>query len=375
MSAKDKAGEGTIEAGTRKASPLGASLGAFSPPKEWRPLLRFEGTGGAYFGLLFKTFVFSLFTLGIYSFWGRTLQRRYLWENTLLLGEPLEYTGTGKELFLSFLIVVPILLLLVLGGSMVAAMLGVFGTAIFYLPLIFAWQFAVYRALRFRLTRTRWRGIRGNMSGSALLYAAKASGYLLAAIVSLGLLYPWASGRMADGILNNVWFGNRRLAFSGSVRRLYKSYLLGLLGVFVMAAVLFSLVLSFVSFTVTDELSTLIFSFFPLLLVFLFFVVCTAFYRAAFFRWLFEHAGFGDVQTRSTLSGGRMLGLTLTNLLLIICTLGLGTAWAVIRMAKAKLNSVQYMGDPRLDELLQDTREAPRTGEGLLDALDVDIAL
>jgi uncharacterized membrane protein YjgN (DUF898 family) len=418
MSAKDKAGESILEAGTRstvgltgvqtspppgaggsgagqggapassdasapeeaparKASPLSAALGAFSPPNEWHPLIRFEATGDAYFGLLLKTFVFSLFTLGIYSFWGRTTQRRYLWENTLLLGEPLEYTGTGKELFLSFLIVVPLLLFLLLGGGLVAAMLGPFGPVIFYLPLIFVWQFAVYRALRFRLTRTRWRGIRGNMSGSALLYGAKATGYTLAAIASLGLLYPWASGRMADGILNNVWLGNRRLVFSGSVRRLYKSYLLGLLGAFAVTVTLGGLIFNLLSFTDKDEPSTLLFSFFPflLLLVLLAFLACTTFYRAAFFRWLFEHAGFGDVRTRSTLSGGQMLSLSLTNFLIIYCTLGLGTAWAVIRMAKAKLDSVQYMGDPRLNELLQDAREAPKTGEGLLDALDVDIAL
>jgi uncharacterized membrane protein YjgN (DUF898 family) len=71
----------------------------------------------------------------------------------------------------------------------------------------------------------------------------------------------------------------------------------------------------------------------------------------------------------------RMLNLTLTNLLLIIFTLGLGTAWAVIRTARTKLNSVQHQGDPRLDELLQDNKEAPKSGEGLLDALDIDISL
>jgi uncharacterized membrane protein YjgN (DUF898 family) len=373
------------EAPVRKTSPLGASLGAVSPPEEWRSLIRFEGKGSAYFGLLFKTFIFSLFTLGIYSFWGRTLQRRYLWENTLLLGEPLEYTGTGKELFLSFLIVVPILLLLVLAGSFAATMLGVFGTVIFYLPFIFAWQFAIYRALRFRLTRTRWRGIRGNMSGSALLYGVKATGYLLVAMVSLGLLYPWASGRMADAILNNVWFGNRKLAFSGSVRRLYKTYLLGLLGGVIGGAIAIVIFYNFffVEFYTADNVADILANsviiianiLFFIILVLPVFLICRAFYQAAFFRWLFEHASFGNVRSRSTLSGGQMLGISLTNFLLIVCTLGLGIAWAVIRMAKAKLNSVQYMGDPRLDELLQDTKEAPKSGEGLLDALDVDIAL
>ena len=343
-------------------------------PTDWRPLIRFTGVGSAYFWLLFKTFIFSLLTLGIYSFWGRTRQRQYLWENTLLLGEPLEYTGTGKELFFSFLIVVPLLLIIMLAFGFASLMLGPIGWALLYFPLVFLWQFATYRALRFRLTRTRWRGIRGNMSGSAILYGATTTGYLFLAIISLGLLYPWARGKMADTILNNTWFGNRKLAFSGSIGRLYKTYLLGLLGGLIVATLLFGLAYSLLLTDISDfspfsHIAAVVF------FIFLIFTVCSAFYRAAFFRWLFEHAHFGEMRTLSTLSGGRMLYLTLTNFLLIVCTIGLGTAWAVIRAARTRLNSILYQGDPNLDELLQDTQKAPKSGEGLLTALDVDIAL
>ena len=358
MPDKDKAGEMLPE----------------SPCEDWRPLIRFAGTGSAYFGLLFKTFIFSLLTLGIYSFWGRTRQRQYLWGNTLLLNEPLEYTGTGKELFISFLIVVPVFLVLVLAFGFASAVLGPIGWFALYFPLVFLWQFASYRALRFRLTRTRWRGIRGNMSGSAILYGVKAAGYLFLAIISLGLLYPWASGRMADYVLNNAWFGNRKLTFSGSIQRLYKTYLLGLLGGLITTTLLFGLAYSLL---VADMRALSTFSHIAAIVFFIFliFAVCSAFYRAAFFRWLFEHASFGHMRTRSTLSGGRMLYLTLTNLALIACTLGLGTAWTVIRAARTRLNSVLYQGDPHLDELLQDTKQAPKSGEGLLDALNVDLSL
>ena len=340
----------------------------------WQPLVRFTGTGSAYFFLLVKTVIFSLITLGIYSFWGRTLQRRYLWEQTLLLGEPLEYTGTGKELFVSFIIVAPVLLISMFVFGFVALTLGFFGWLIVYIPLVFLWQFATYRALRFRLTRTRWRGIRGNMSGSAILYGLKATGYLFAVLVSLGLLYPWASGRMASLILNNVWFGNRQLGFSASTRPLYRIFLLTVLGGGILAAVLVSLAIALAFFNGGSELSISI-AWLPLLFFVLLFFVCSAFYRAAFFRWLFEHARFGEMRTRSTLSGAQMFYLTLTNLLLIACTLGLGTAWATIRGTKIRLHSVLYTGEPRLEELLQDTREAPKSGEGLASALDVDIAL
>ena len=38
-------------------------------------------------------------TLSLYRFWGRTRIRQYVWSHITILGDRLEYTGTGKELF------------------------------------------------------------------------------------------------------------------------------------------------------------------------------------------------------------------------------------------------------------------------------------
>lgn len=350
--------------------------------ENWQPLLRFEGRGWAYFGLLLRNLLLSLVTLGVYSFWGRTRQRQYLWGHTLLLGEPLEYTGTGKELFISFLIVMPALLVIMFLGGIIAVSIGPGAELILYFPLLLLWQFASYRALRFRLTRTRWRGIRGNLGGSAIAYAFKASGYFLLIIVSLGILYPWASARVVGLILNNVWFGNRQLSFSGLARELYKSYFLCFLcciGVVILAFIpLVAFMLMNPEFMHDpDVVHSPLISFVPLavtLLLILGFAICTTFYRAAFFRWLFRHASFGRVRTRSTLSGGQLFKITVLNIFQVLFTLGFGATFAFIRLTAARLNSVQFQGDPQLDVLLQDTKSVPKTGEGLLEALDVDIA-
>ena len=62
-------------------------------------------------------------------------------------------------------------------------------------PLIAAFyvfgQFAIYRARRYRLTRTVWRGVRFWMTGSGWAYAARATLWGLLAIVTLGLAMPW----------------------------------------------------------------------------------------------------------------------------------------------------------------------------------------
>ena len=89
--------------------------------------------------------------------------------NTAVEGDAAEYTGTAKELLIGFLfalaILTPIYLVYFLIGleaerlqAFASVPLGLF----FYL---FA-QFAIYRARRYRLTRTVWRGVRFWMTGS-----------------------------------------------------------------------------------------------------------------------------------------------------------------------------------------------------------------
>ena len=55
-------------------------------------------------GLSIVNFILRILTLGIYHFWGKTEVRRRIWSAVRLNGEPLEYTGTGKELFIGFLV-------------------------------------------------------------------------------------------------------------------------------------------------------------------------------------------------------------------------------------------------------------------------------
>ena len=119
----------------------------------------------------------ELVTLGFYRFWLATDMRRHLWSNTSVNGDAPEYTGTAKELLIGFLfalaILAPIYLIYFLVGleaerlqAFASIPLGLF----FYL---FA-QFAIYRARRYRLTRTVWRGVRFWMTGSGVSYAWRA---------------------------------------------------------------------------------------------------------------------------------------------------------------------------------------------------------
>ncbi|MGB0797738.1 MAG: DUF898 family protein, partial [Planktomarina sp.] len=64
---------------------------------------------GRLFWLAIKTTLLTVITLGVYRFWARTRIRRYIWSAIRPGGDEFEYTGTGLEKFLGFLLAVVIL--------------------------------------------------------------------------------------------------------------------------------------------------------------------------------------------------------------------------------------------------------------------------
>lgn len=346
----------------------------------WKPLVAFTGQGKEYFFLLLKVFLLSICTLGIYSFWGKVKRRAYLWNATHVLGTPLEYTGTGKELFLSFLIVIPILFIFFAIFYALMMIEPIMAQVVVYIFLIYAWHFASYRTIRYRLTRTRWRGIRGNLTGGANAYAIKAFGYTLATICTCFILGPWSTSKIVGMQLNNTVFGNRRTAFDGPAKDLYFAYFLVLFLSIILLAVFGYSVFSFIESmqyapTPSDPFMAMGPLFIGYISTIIGLVLLNAVFEAAFIRWFFGHLTFGRLQMRSTLSALPLLKLRLVNLLLLTFTFGIGYAWVHMREVKIVANSIEYTGQPDLDTLLQDTMDAPKRGEGFLEAMDVDIAL
>jgi uncharacterized membrane protein YjgN (DUF898 family) len=56
------------------------------------------------FGLAFRTGLPTVLTQGNYRFWGKTRIRQYIWSSARVGEDTLEFTGTGPEKFLGFLV-------------------------------------------------------------------------------------------------------------------------------------------------------------------------------------------------------------------------------------------------------------------------------
>src|SRR5688572_17590618 len=87
--------------------------------------LRYHGTGGSLFGLMFVNALLTVLTLTIYSAWAKTKVRVFHWSHTELDGDRFAYHGTGGELFAGFMKAGVVLVILGLAfGTLNDAIIG-----------------------------------------------------------------------------------------------------------------------------------------------------------------------------------------------------------------------------------------------------------
>ena len=181
-------------------------------------------------GLSILNGVLRILTLGVYHFWGKTEVRQRIWSAVRIDGEPLDYRGTGGELFRGFLIVFFLILLPLVVASFASLAvrcrrpeqgfynLGFWGV-VFLLSGI-----GIHRARRYRLSRTRWRGIRAGLSGRSRAFAWLYLWTMLLVPVTLGWIVPWRTVRLQKALFDDTRFGDKAFTFSGRAGPLYKRF-------------------------------------------------------------------------------------------------------------------------------------------------------
>lgn len=376
--------------------------------------------------------VLTILTLGLYRFWAKTRVRRYFLSRISFLGDRLVYTGTGKELFIGFLIV----LAFIVPFGIVFQTLSHwaegqgwvwFGTVnvAYFITLYYLIQFAVFRANRYRLSRATWRGIRAGQTGSALRYANLAMLYSLLVPLSLGLAYPLMRNRLQAYKIDHASFGSERFSYSGQTGPLFRRWLVPW-GVF-MATMLIGAVWA----SLSSELSYATKSDMELadfrklrestpalvsILAFLLFYLSMFWYRAAEIRHFTNHTEFAGLRFASTLRGTRIFlvylfyvaifaVLIVPGVFLALAAGGVALSEGTVSDAASAIGSAAVLvyvlfffviagplqtlvvqnlllrifcnaltidGHIASERLLQSQLEMPTRGEGLADALDID---
>jgi uncharacterized membrane protein YjgN (DUF898 family) len=374
----------------------------------------FLGSAGAMAGMLIKGALLQLLTLGLYRFWYMTNIRRYLWGNTRIDDERLEYTGTGKELFIGFLVALAVLVPAYVVVWMLFLVTGALGFILglaFFIAAGFLGQYALYRARRYRLTRTVWRGLRCHQTGSAWTYAWRASLWNLAIVLTLGVAYPFAKANLERYSVGNTWYGDRQAQFTGTGAGLFKRTVGYWIWIAVPALILF-LWLALKGFIEPDrdgddQLRWLINAVTGALIwCAIAAMLLLPWFRAAMFRWWVDGVGFGEARAHSDLSTrslygvfilyglalagfavplfvmlGAVAAMTETEpiaavgavLLYVIMILGFGVIYQLMISRKLwalKWRSVSILNVESLRSVGARGEEASAFGEGLIDALN-----
>ncbi len=190
----------------------------------------FVGRRWPLFWLTLKTGLLTVLTLGLYRFWMKTRIRRWYWSAIRPGGHPLEYVGDPFEKLLGFLIAVVFLAfyigivnLLLMFASFTLFHGNVAAYLVSFVGVIPLWFYAQYRARRYILARTRWRGLRFGLEPGAWGYAGRALVHWLVTILSLGLLMPRMTFWLEKYRTDRTFFGTERFEQGGRWTMLYRA--------------------------------------------------------------------------------------------------------------------------------------------------------
>src|SRR5439155_24313292 len=77
-------------------------------------------------------------------------------------------------------------------------------------------QFAIYRARRYRATRTIWRGVRFWMTGSGWSYSWRACLWLLFAALTIGIAMPLPEAALERFKMRHTFYGDLPGSFAAT---------------------------------------------------------------------------------------------------------------------------------------------------------------
>jgi len=274
-----------------------------SPPPGRSARVAFTGKRHEFFRLVRRGALLELITAGFYRFWLATDIRRALWSGTSIEDQPAEYTGTGKELLLGFLFALAILAPVYLGYFLIGIEVER-AKAFASIPLVLFFyafgQFAIFRARRYRATRTVWRGVRFWMSGSGWAYSWRACLWTLLAVVTLGLALPWRESALERYKMRHLHYGDLPGRFDGAGWDLFKRGF----WLWLVCACVVAVFAVMVGLRVRSGLLGLV----PLVFWVGGVFVYSA-YKAIVWRWWLSGIRFGEVWFDSDLRVGALMGL------------------------------------------------------------------
>jgi uncharacterized membrane protein YjgN (DUF898 family) len=390
--------------------------------------LSFEGSGAEYFKIWIVNILLIVVTLGLYYPWAKVRNLRYFYGNSILEGRNFEYHATGKQLFVAYLIAMALFI-----GYITVQNIFPLASGIVVLIFFLGFPWVIWRSFMFGMRMTSFSNVRFSFTGSlggayinfllipigffvaiyipiiAIVVTTMFAGAItatigiviaIAIIASLALaLYFFAliKKRHTSYAINGYRYGQGQFITTLTTKAFIKIALktLGLgclvmLVFFGLIAVLVSLTIGFSSVTGIQDsvnnpeamqhllgsgiVTVLICSHIGMIIA-SFLIMAYSHTRQR--SYIFANTRLDDEITfHSSLTMAALAWVMISNLLLIMLTLGLALPWAKVRMTTLVLTNTHVNTELGFDHYIsqQQTKQSA-LGDQIGDAFDVDVGL
>ena len=344
----------------------------------------FKGSGGEFFRIWIVNIVLTVLTLGIYSAWAKVRTTRYFYGNTYLADHPFDYHASPVRILIGRLIAVGLLL-----GYGISIQIQPLLALAWSILFLFVTPWLVVSSLRFAARNSSYRNVRFNFTGT-MWQAAKAYIFWpLLVVITLGLTAPLARRVRDYFYVNNSTFGGRPFHTQFAGISIYGIYFLAV-GIWIVGIMAFAMIvvgLALLSGAQIDPAAFKPGSAPPPQFFFIFFLAYVGFlFLATFVLQLVQTLVFNLVVSNTVLDGRHKLGANLsplrmtmivvTNLLLLLVTLGFYYPWARVRLVRYQMEHMSVEATTSLDEFTSEVIATQGAiGEEIAGFFDLGIGL
>ena len=322
---------------------------------------QFTGTGGQYFKIWIVNILLSIITLGIYSAWAKVRRKQFFYANTHVGSSSFRYHADPKKILKGRLIIFAIFVVytIIAKGFPPAAI-------VFSILVIIAMPWLVVRSLTFNARYSSWRNIRFNFIGTYGQAAKTFVLFPLLAIVTLGILAPYAFYRQKKFIVENSAYGATRFSFHATAKDYYIMVLLFLIPVAIFWAVIG------ICFLLIPIIATVIAGFLGVIL----YLYAFAYFAVKSSNLLYNSGTLTDHRFRADMTIKGYAAILITNTLGLVFTLGLFHPVAQVRAFRYKLEHLTLLPAGSLDQFVSaKMEEVSALGEEISDFMDFDFGL
>lgn len=354
----------------------------------------FEGNGKEYFRIWIVNIALTILTVGIYSAWAKVRTNRYMYANTYLNGSNFEYNADPIRILIGRMIVVAVYIAFIIFSQHLFMFEVAAGIA---LVAFLAMPWLVRQAVSFKLRNTSYRHVPFRYVGKTRDFYAFFLVHGLLNIFTFFLAFPFSYVRFKELILRNSRYGQGEFFFKGKVQTVYEIYfsVIGWMTFLILAIILLfgaigaitgalsgveeTMVSSMLNVEESEaEASTLVTVLGSFFMIFIYLPLIfgqKGLSDAYFSNYVRNHTALEQAPFRGEINPFKLAWISVSNVFVILFTLGLLYPWTQVRYLKYKLEHTSFACQDYEQFESYGYEQGSTVGEEMVDFFDIDIGL